>query len=457
MSFVRSETTPVRLRLTFGFVLAFGALLVALEILDERALGMLQERMLREVLAQKVEEVTDTIQTVSEAQHLPEDLSLDGTFVEVLGPDGRIVGRSESLGDSYLPATRDQNVIPPAGAQKLEEQVMVATATLAVAGGRKFRALVGVPIEAIEEARVHKRTSGILVVSLGLLLTGMIGYLFSGMALRPVERLRREVEQIEAEDTRRRINLSRLPADEIGLLAKTFNDLLDRVAAAREKQQRFIEDASHDLRSPVTIIAGQAQLLLKRSRQDPSLIEGGLKGILRESERLRRLVDDLLAIAQTASLESEGEVAEVAGIAAEMVAVRRDITPQIRLGSLEPAQVSAAPDHIRRILANLLDNATRAIEPGGRIEVAVAIQDGKMCLTVQDDGVGIPPDEAAKVFDRFYRVDPVRDREGSGLGLSVVEALARQYGGGVKLESTPGKGTRVSVELPLAHSHQTLG
>lgn len=460
-----SPQLPVRLRLTLGFILAFGALLVALELIDERALGVLQERMVQEDLAAKIEEVRDSIQSVSEARQLPEDLSLDGTYVEVLGPDGRILSRSDTLGDAYLPGAR--NLVPPAGVERVEGPVMTATASLDFAGGKHYRAVVGVPLDAIEEARANKRMSGILAVSLGLLLTGIIGYAFSGTALRPVERLRREVEQIEAEDIRRRIDLSRLPSDEIGRLAVTFNDLLDRVAASREKQQRFIEDASHDLRSPVTVIAGQAQLVLKRHKQDPTLIESGLKGIVREAERLRRLVDDMLVLAQPATAELPGsaaaeEKADVASIAAEMVAVRRGVNPQIRLGSLEPAPVKAAPDHIRRILANLLDNAARAVSASGTVEVAVASRDGTVQLTVRDDGVGIPPEDLPRVFDRFYRVDPVRDREGSGLGLSVVQALAQAYGGRVDLASTPGVGTEVRVELPLAGSkkpatQETLG
>lgn len=452
MFFARNEALiPVRLRLTLGFILAFGALLVVLELIDERTLGVLQDRMVQEDLAAKVAEVKDSIQSVSEVYHLPEELSLDGSFVEVLGPDGQILARSDNLGDMYLSGARNQRIVPPAGVEKFEEPVMLATASLAVAGGKKYRAVVGVPIDAIEEARMHKRVSGILAVSLGLLLTGLIGYALSGTALRPVERLRREVEQIEAEDIRRRIDLTRLPPDEIGRLARTFNDLLERVAAVREKQQRFIEDASHDLRSPVTIIAGQAQLLLKRSRQDPTLVESGLKGILREAERLRRLVDDLLVLAaQTSTLEAPAEEADMASITAEMVAVRRGINPQVRLGGLEPAPVRAAPDHIRRILANLLDNAIRAVEAGGEVEVAVGRHNGTACLTVRDTGVGIPAEEVSKVFDRFYRVDRVRDREGSGLGLSVVQELAQQYGGRVALTSSQGEGTEVRVELPLA-------
>ncbi|MBM3268016.1 MAG: HAMP domain-containing protein [Candidatus Sericytochromatia bacterium] len=451
MFFARSEEpVPVRVRLTFGFVLAFGALLVCLEFLDERALKLLQERAVQEDLAEKVEEVKDSIQSVSEAQSVPAELSEDGSFVEVVGPDGHIVSRSDTLGDAYIPGTRTQRIVPPRGAERLADPVATADAQLSVPGGKKYRAVVGVPVEAIEEARAQKRVSGIVAVGLGLLLTGLIGYAFSGIALRPVERLRRQVEAIEAEDVRRRIDLGRLPPDEIGRLARTFNELLDRVAVSREKQQRFIEDASHDLRSPITVIAGQSQLLLKRHRQDPALLEPGLRGILREAERLRRLVDDLLAIAQTAPLDSPGEEADVAAIAAEMVASRRHVHPQVRLGALEPGPVKADPDHIRRILANLLDNATRAVAADGTVEVAVGRHDGIVRLTVRDDGVGIPAEDVPRVFDRFYRVATVRDREGSGLGLSVVQSLASLHGGSVSLTSVQGAGTEVRVDLPVA-------
>ncbi|MBI6545502.1 MAG: HAMP domain-containing protein [Cyanobacteria bacterium NC_groundwater_1444_Ag_S-0.65um_54_12] len=444
------RTWPLRLRLTACFLLAFGALLVGIEWLDERALSALLDRVSREDLAIKIAEVQSAIKDSEPASQLPNRLTLDGTMVEIVAPSGKILCRTANLRGEGLPRPdRSGIMVVPAG-RNANGPVMVGTASL---GPRwdGLLALVGIPLDEFEAAKAHKRLSGTIALVVGLALSGIVGYGLSGLALRPVERMRQDVSSIEAENMARRIAVDRLPRDELGRLATTFNELLDGMVAAREKQRRFVEDASHDLKSPVTAIRGHAQLLLKRGRQDPQLWERPLKAILRETERMVRLVDDLLLIADPSRDHESICPIDMATFVQETVGDRELLHAPVRLGRVEPCTVLMAPDQLRRILNNLLDNAIRAVDGGGAVEVTVLAGDGHVKLLVSDTGTGILEADRSRVFDRFYRSDSARakDRGGSGLGLAIVKSLAEYHGGRTYLESNNGHGTVVVVELPL--------
>lgn len=425
--------------------------MLVIEWVDERALSALLDRVSWEDLQIKIEEVRAEVTSVQAARELPETLSLDGTMIEILAPGGAVMGRSRNLQGDDLPIPRRNGDKLNLVGQRIAGPVMVATTGLSIPEHPGYSARIAIPLDEFRAAKARKRISGALSFLVGLVLTGVVGYLLSGFALRPVERVRRNVEGIEAEGMSMRIDTSQLPDDEIGKLAATFNDLLDRVAAAREKQQRFVEDASHDLRSPLTAIAGHAQLLLRRGKQDPALWERPLKAILKESDRLRRLVDDLLILAQPGGTGGPVETIDAGAVVAETVQDRAVLHPQVRLGPVAPLAVRIPADHLRRILSNLLDNALRAVDGQGEIRVSLLERAGKAHLVVADTGVGIPIQEQARVFDRFYRLDRARGKGqgGSGLGLAIVQALAEQWGGAARLESQEGVGTTVTVELPV--------
>ncbi|MBU6429617.1 MAG: HAMP domain-containing protein, partial [Cyanobacteria bacterium REEB65] len=287
-------------------VVLLGGILLVLGALRHKALESVLMALEREDVTAKVQQVQDYIGDLAQEAIvermpmdvrprvlLPDAMSADGMYVQLVGTDGRVWAKSGNLGDLVLPYTQKPGF---------------STIELPVAhlrGPRKFLmlsrslAIVGVPITTIEVADSLKPiqttmdqqlTINVASEIVGLFMAAIAGFYLATWTLRPIERLTAQVNDIEAKDLRRRVNTLGLANDEIGQLAATFNRLLARLEQAFAAQQRFVADASHELRTPLTAIAGHAQLLLKRGRSDPSLFEVPLQTILKETDRLTRLV-----------------------------------------------------------------------------------------------------------------------------------------------------------------------
>ena len=250
------------------------------------------------------------------------------------------------------------------------------------------------------------------------------------------------------------------PKDEIGRLTTTINELLARLEAAfarREealsRQRRFAADASHELRTPLTSISGYAQMLEEWGLRDPQTAREGLAAIRRESERMQRLVEDLLALARG----DEGAPLEIKhhdlAVVAEETArtVRTAAGEKIALRFLPPKQPVDAPfdrSRIRQAASILLDNAVKYTPEGGEVTVAVRETNGWAELEVADTGMGIPEDQVPLIFERFHRADPSRTAAGAGLGLAIARQIAETHGGRIEVESTPGEGSTFRLLLP---------
>jgi two-component system OmpR family sensor kinase len=260
------------------------------------------------------------------------------------------------------------------------------------------------------------------------------------------------------------------PGTEVGRLAEAFNTMLTavqtEVAGRQESEQRmrqFLADASHELRTPLTSLRGYAELITMRERRDGVQREpesaDALRRITDEGARMSRLVNDLLVLARRDDDESGVDGgpprARVAldELAVDAVADLRASHPTRRI-TLEAAPSSVVlgdPDQLRQVLANLLTNA--AVHTGGDIRVAVHPIDGQVLIAVADDGPGLSAPQAAHAFDRFWRADKARTRVkgGSGLGLSIVDALVSAHCGAIDFDTAPAAGTTVTVRIPAAH------
>ncbi|WP_422733937.1 sensor histidine kinase [Micromonospora sp. WMMD558] len=290
----------------------------------------------------------------------------------------------------------------------------------------------------------------ILLVSFPLLVAVLaaVAWRVVGATLRPVEALRRGAEEITG-----RNGAGRLPVpgsqDEIHRLAVTLNDMLDRLRAGRDRQRAFVADAAHELRSPLTNIRTELEVAQRLGdRTDWPAVSADL---LAGTERFGRLVDDLLLLARldeapparaTGPVELGALLTEVAG--------RQLARPVEVVPPPEPLWTVGDPDELRRVLTNLVDNAVRHART--RVVLAAA-PDGSAYhrVTVTDDGPGIPAADRERVFGRFTRLDPARDRDagGAGLGLAIVRELVRRAGGQVDLgDAEPPPGLRVRVLLP---------
>jgi two-component system OmpR family sensor kinase len=293
-----------------------------------------------------------------------------------------------------------------------------------------------------------------------LLLVLLLGLLLTSRALRPLRRLTETAGQLAGGDLRARSRL--VPrADEVGQLATAFDHMADRIeeafAAQREQEsrvRRFIADASHELRTPVTALGGYIDVLRRGAAQSPEALNAALGMMARESDRLRVLVLDLLSLARLdARTQQKPEDFDLAAALGRLLDEGvPGMPPQVvRDLSLSPVMVHCDRAAVATIVRNLLINACK-YAPGARQVWSVRADGARARVDAHDDGPGIPAADLTHVFERFYRGEKTRTREegGSGLGLSIVQGLVGAQGGDVAITSAEGAGTTVTFWLPLA-------
>jgi signal transduction histidine kinase len=281
-----------------------------------------------------------------------------------------------------------------------------------------------------------------------LLVVGGTTWVVSGRALQPVEAIRQEVEAIGAEDLHRRVPAPDT-ADEIGRLARTMNAMLVRLDDATERQRRFVADASHELRSPLTGI--RARLEVDLAYPEGADWRATERDVLEDAIRLQHLVDDLLALAASDAAASDRSVRAPVDldeiVLSEARRLRSRSEHRIDTAGVSGAQLPGAPDALARAVRNLLDNAARH----ARSTVTITLRESAtaVTLTVTDDGPGIPPEERARIFERFARLDDGRARDvgGTGLGLAITHDIVVSHGGTIEVDNAPG--ARFTVSFPL--------
>ncbi|HET9494597.1 MAG TPA: HAMP domain-containing sensor histidine kinase [Chloroflexia bacterium] len=280
------------------------------------------------------------------------------------------------------------------------------------------------------------------------------GWLLARSALRPVIAM---TETAGAIAHSRGLD-QRVPApargDELGQLAGTFNEMLDSLEGAYRAQQRFVADASHELRAPLTAIQGNLELLERQTNMPPEERKEAVSEAKHEAHRLARLVADLLALARAdAGVPMRREPVELDRVLIDSVADAQHLTRghKLNVAHLEPAVVHGDPDRLKQLILILLDNAIKYTPQNGRVEASLQKDGQGVEIAIRDTGIGIPQEDLPRVFDRFYRADPARTRDpgGTGLGLSIARWIAEQHGGAITLTSRPGQGTTASAYLPL--------
>jgi two-component system OmpR family sensor kinase len=288
---------------------------------------------------------------------------------------------------------------------------------------------------------------------IGAILTFAVGWLLAGRALRPVTVLTDEARTIaRSQAFARRVPVEH-PRDELGRLATTFNEMLQSLEAAYAAQQRFVSDASHELRAPLTVLQANLELLQRAPGLAPPEREQALAEAHLVSERLVRLVADLLALARAdAGLQLRREPVELDRVLMDVLGQARHLVrrQQLEVRELEPIQVMGDAHRLMQLVLILVDNAIKYTPGTGRVALSLRRDGSTARLTVRDTGIGIAADALPHVFERFYRADPARSRDagGTGLGLSIARWIAMQHGGTIELESVPGRGTSAIVTLP---------
>lgn len=278
-----------------------------------------------------------------------------------------------------------------------------------------------------------------------------MGQFLSRQALKPVTHIINDVENIDVYQLLKRLDTSNLARDEIGKLAETFNNLLERIYDSINIQNRFISDASHELRSPLTAIIGHAELLGKRGTENPEILKKSTNVIIKESERLKRLVNDMLFLARSGMNNTfKTQTVNISELLKETVSTLHPLHPQIRLTVPEKKIfIPGDADALKRVFINLIDNALKAIENEGEVNIILSENREEITISIQDNGIGISGEHLSHLFERFYRAESARDRNkgGSGLGLSIVHEIIKLHGGSIIVQSEKNIGTIFTVTL----------
>ena len=299
-----------------------------------------------------------------------------------------------------------------------------------------------------------------LLLALGVagLATALLGgWAIAGGALRPIAHLTETAGTItHSRDLSHRIQMPQ-HHDELGRLAATFNEMLASIETAYQAQQRFVADASHELRAPLTAIQGNLELL----RLHPNMLaadrDEALAEAERETNRLTRLVADLLALARAdAGVALHRRAVALDEVVLDTFRTARTLATgqELVLEPFEPVQVVGDEDRLKQLVLILVDNALKYTPADARVLLGLRQLGTEAEVLVRDTGVGIGEDDLPHVFERFYRADPARNRDsgGTGLGLPIARWIARQHGGDVTLESTAGHGTTAIIRLPALAS-----
>jgi signal transduction histidine kinase len=285
-----------------------------------------------------------------------------------------------------------------------------------------------------------------------VVLAALLGWVVAGWVLAPLKRITGTAQRVSEEHLDERIPVEG-PDDELRELSETLNEMLDRLAESFDTQRRFVANASHELRSPLTVIRSEAEVALANPRPDLDELRGMAESVVQASRRTEALLASLLILArsQRGLLHSvpvdlatvAGEAADAASLTAGEESVRLD-------ASLEPAMVEGDSALLERLVANLIENGVRYNRPGGFVRVGTHTLNGTAELRVENCGPRVEPAAAARLAEPFERLARDADGRGAGLGLSIVRAVSEAHGGTLAIEPRAEGGLVVSVRLPAA-------
>lgn len=441
----RLQFATVRVRTTVGATVIVGLALV----LGSFALVNLLRSSLHDnvhtAAELRAEDVVSLIDSSGELAELAVE-DEDDSLVQVLDRSGDVVAASANIdGEPAITTMR-------AGQSRTLEEVPVSEhdpylAVARAADGGRFLVIVARTLEPVREST--EVVVKLLLVGIPGLLVLVAGttWFVTGRALRPVEGIRHEVASISAAALDRRVPV---PAgdDEIARLATTMNDMLDRLHASRDRQRRFVSDASHELRSPIASIRHQLEVAL--AHPERTSVDSLAPDLLAEDLRMERLVADLLLLAR-ADEDALGlqhhpvDLDDIVLVEAGQLRSRGRV--HVDTAGVSAGRVRGDPNQLLRLVRNLLDNAER--HATSTVTIGLRTSARGVELSIADDGAGIPSEHRERVFDRFTRLDDARARDtgGAGLGLSIVAEVARAHGGTARLEDSAA-GARFVVVLP---------
>lgn len=379
----------------------------------------------------------------------------EDAFVQVVSSDGTVVSASSNV--SGQPSFLSGSVSPG--------ETRFFTINQAIPGeGESFRVvalgvdspdgpvtvLVGEALESVSDSTQALIVSLLIGIPILTVVVGLSAYFLTHRALRPVEAIRSRVEEVEGEIGGRRVPEPE-QQDEIGRLAKTMNSMLARVEAMQERQKRFASDASHELRTPLTAIRANLEIGLEQS-DNQERASDLVRSSLNEVERMEQLMESLLSEALgAAGTQRNITVVDMDDLVLEEASAFRHTSGKtIDTSGVSAAQLDGDREQLRRVLRNLLSNATRHAE--NAVSLTLREVGADAVLTVTDDGPGVPDESLEEIFERFSRLEHARERDagGAGLGLSIVKSIVESHGGEVFVDADYKEGAKFVVRLPIS-------
>jgi heavy metal sensor kinase len=326
------------------------------------------------------------------------------------------------------------------------------------AGGQIGTILAGADTRSAELQVAQLVTTIVIAFLVGIVPAVLVGRWIAGRALEPVDRMITEIREItDGRSLHRRLPVP-MEKDELARLAATLNQMWTRLERSFVALRRFTADASHELKTPLTVVRAGVERAITRPDM-PRETLASLEETLQEVNRMTELLDALLTLARAdegrAELHREPvdlrEIIEEAGETGELLAEHAGVGMEIRLPP-DPVVVSVDRSRVRQLALNLIENAVKYTPRGGQVSVELGNNDGRAVFTVADTGIGIAPGDLPHVFDRFWRADSARtrtsERAGTGLGLAICKWIAEAHGGTIDVQSRPGRGTTFTVGLP---------
>ena len=383
-------------------------------------------------------------------------------FYRIYDGSGNVGSRSNNIDASKFPLSQEAYADALSGTNSYETFLVdgkhpIRVITMPILREKKLVNLVqvGTSLEAVKETLRNLRIFLFTAVPSVLVFATLFARFLARRALKPISKIIKTARDIgQGQELSQRIPVFKVQ-DELGQLALTFNEMMDRLENSFAQMRQFSSDASHELRTPLTVLQGQNELVLSKLR-DPKEYQEVIISNLEEIKYMSKVLEDLFVLSRSDEnqvllnykrMDLRDLVEEVCRHA-EILAEEKDIS--IVIAFLEQVKINGDEVRLRQMVWNILHNGIKYTQPGGELKVSLLKESGFALLSIQDTGIGIPEKDLPFIFDRFYRVDKARSKDegGSGLGLSICRHIAEAHKGKIEVESKPGLGTRFKIHIP---------
>ncbi len=375
--------------------------------------------------------------------------SEENIYFRILENDGEIRAQSRYLRDIEIPITEDIS-------EFRTENRFLAVNTIKL---DNFPFSQGY-LQVVRDITFEKNFLDFLILvltaaaAIGALVSVFLGYFTTKKMLSPINQITETAREISFSDLDRRLSV-RGPDDELKKLALTFNSMLDRLESSFKSQKQFVSDASHELRTPISVIKGYVDLLDRWGKEKEEVRDEAIEAIKDETENMKQLIENLLLLARgdDSELIKEEKIFDFNQLITDIIKDFKLMEDKISINFKESAQISfyGDPNLFKQLIRIFVENAVKFTSGRGEIELKIAkLNKNKFYFSIEDNGPGIEKENLENVFDRFYQADKSRSRkkEGSGLGLAIAKQIVESYDGDIEVESSPGEGARFTVILP---------